>query len=371
MTQAFSITVDGLAAGTAPVNTVAPVASGTPTVGETLSVTDGTWTGTPVITFTYQWRRDAATIGGATNSTYLLVEADEAADIDCLVTGTNGFGNSSADSNDLGPVAPAPDEPWAGYFTDAGITNSTAQTAINAFFDGLATDSIQSKVKVFAILQGEAATAINVMQDAFHGSLVNSPTFTAWVGVRGNATTSYISTGTALNAITGVSQNSTAIGCGVAMDTPGVGVQHDPNLLAAYGDDDPFYGTTQQPRFDGDSEEYSIYPNVNDDYSAAQSTPVNWGTLSNARVYSSRTSSTALASYYGATQVTSQSITSVGLPGFALYIAAINNLGTPGFSDDSVFDAKWYMIAEGLSGAEIALFNSRVATLEAALEALA
>jgi hypothetical protein len=82
-----------------PANTVAPVASGTPTTGQVLSVTDGTWTGDPTITFTYQWQRNGVNIGSATANTYTLVEADEGNPIRCVVTGTNSGGNSSANSN--------------------------------------------------------------------------------------------------------------------------------------------------------------------------------------------------------------------------------------------------------------------------------
>lgn len=62
-----------------PVNTVAPVVSGTETEGETLSTTDGTWTGTEPITFEYQWQRNTGSwgdIGSATNSTYVLQAGD-------------------------------------------------------------------------------------------------------------------------------------------------------------------------------------------------------------------------------------------------------------------------------------------------------
>jgi len=41
---------------TAPVNTVLPVVSGTTYVGDLLTTTDGTWTGTPT-SFSYQWKR--------------------------------------------------------------------------------------------------------------------------------------------------------------------------------------------------------------------------------------------------------------------------------------------------------------------------
>jgi len=99
---------------TAPANTVAPVASGTPVVGHTLSVTDGTWTGTAPITFTYQWQRDNSgggvygDIGGETNNTYLLAVADLGCNVRAVVTGTNGGGAVPANSNALGPVTNPP-----------------------------------------------------------------------------------------------------------------------------------------------------------------------------------------------------------------------------------------------------------------------
>lgn len=86
---------------TPPANTVAPVASGTARVGQTLSVTDGTWTGTAPITYTYQWRRDGVNIGSATNSTYVLVTADLGTAIDCNVTATNAAGAVTQDSNNI------------------------------------------------------------------------------------------------------------------------------------------------------------------------------------------------------------------------------------------------------------------------------
>lgn len=82
----------------APVNTVAPVISGTLNVGQTLSVTDGTWTGTAPIVYTYQWKRAGVNIALATNSTYLLVSADKGTSITCEVTATNAAGNASATS---------------------------------------------------------------------------------------------------------------------------------------------------------------------------------------------------------------------------------------------------------------------------------
>lgn len=83
----------------APSNSVAPVASGTGTVGQTLSCTTGTWTGSPA--FAYQWKRDGANIGGATSSTYLLDALDAGTTVTCTVTGTNPGGTASATSNGI------------------------------------------------------------------------------------------------------------------------------------------------------------------------------------------------------------------------------------------------------------------------------
>ncbi len=91
----------------APANTVAPVASGTGTIGQTLSCTTGTWTGTPTPTYTYQWQRDGVNIGSATASTYLLVTADGGTTVRCVVTATNTAGAVTANSNGISVAAPA------------------------------------------------------------------------------------------------------------------------------------------------------------------------------------------------------------------------------------------------------------------------
>lgn len=84
----------------APTNVVAPAISGTPTEGQTLTVSDGSWNGNPTPTYTYQWKRAGVSIGGATTSSYLLVSADVGTNtIKCAVTATNSQGSASQDSN--------------------------------------------------------------------------------------------------------------------------------------------------------------------------------------------------------------------------------------------------------------------------------
>ena len=81
-------------APTNPVNTVLPAISGSATVGQTLSCSTGTWTGSPT-SYGYQWERDNAgggtyvNIGGATANVYVLTNPDSDCNIRCSVTARN------------------------------------------------------------------------------------------------------------------------------------------------------------------------------------------------------------------------------------------------------------------------------------------
>jgi TP901-1 family phage major tail protein len=97
-----------------PYNTVAPAVTGTPTVGQTLTTTNGTWAGDATITFARQWQAgnvaDAndpswTNISAATNLTYVLVSGQLAKYVRCRVTATNSVGSTIAYSNVVGPVA--------------------------------------------------------------------------------------------------------------------------------------------------------------------------------------------------------------------------------------------------------------------------
>ncbi|WP_194745737.1 hypothetical protein [Thermaurantiacus tibetensis] len=93
-----------------PVNVVMPGITGTPTVGETLTCSTGTWTGTAPITYAYQWQRAPAASGpwsnitGATASSYTLVAADDGQHIRVRVTASNVAGSADAFAASVGPV---------------------------------------------------------------------------------------------------------------------------------------------------------------------------------------------------------------------------------------------------------------------------
>jgi hypothetical protein len=99
----------------APVNTAAPVVSGTPTVGgPALSCSTGSWTGRTTIKYSYQWTRDGAAIAAATSGAYVVQAADTGHALACQVTATNAVGHATATSNTLTvPALVAPKETLA------------------------------------------------------------------------------------------------------------------------------------------------------------------------------------------------------------------------------------------------------------------
>jgi hypothetical protein len=92
----------------APQNTALPTISGEAREGKTLTATDGTWTGNPAPTFTYQWLRSGADIAGANQSSYQLTAGDVGNTIRVVVTGSNSEGSATATSAATASVKPKP-----------------------------------------------------------------------------------------------------------------------------------------------------------------------------------------------------------------------------------------------------------------------
>ncbi len=88
----------------APVNTVLPVITGNVEVGETLTVSNGTWTGVPAPTYSYEWLLDGVPISGETSNTYVIQSGDLGGNIAANVTATNTVGNATVTSAEVGPV---------------------------------------------------------------------------------------------------------------------------------------------------------------------------------------------------------------------------------------------------------------------------
>ena len=104
-TATYTATTPPPPTGSPPVNTARPGISGQPKEGSVMTVSNGTWSGTAPISFTYQWRRcdksgaSCTDISGATANSYGLTSADVGFTLRAQVTATNAVGSSAAVSD--------------------------------------------------------------------------------------------------------------------------------------------------------------------------------------------------------------------------------------------------------------------------------
>ena len=132
---------NGISAVAAPSNSVAPALSGTPYVGQTLTTTNGTWTGSP--TFTYQWLRDGVGISGATAQSYALVSADAPHSVSCVVTANNVGGSATANSNALAVTVAPPVNTVAPSLSYTSISVGSTISTTNGTWSGSPTYTYQ------------------------------------------------------------------------------------------------------------------------------------------------------------------------------------------------------------------------------------
>ncbi len=137
----------------APVNTTAPVITGTPEQGNTLSVSSGTWSNGPT-GFSYAWERcsssgsNCSAIDGATATSYALSAADVGSTIMCVVTAKGPGGPTSVATSTTAVVAAAP-VPAASQATTTSLLASPTALVTN-----------QSVTLIATVSAGASSTAL-------------------------------------------------------------------------------------------------------------------------------------------------------------------------------------------------------------------
>ena len=119
-----------LAALTAPASTAPPVITGTPAVGQTVTTSTGSWSGSP-LSYGYEWE-DCDTSGsscspilGALSTSYTLAQTDAGHTIRSVVTAVNATGTATATSDPTAVVQSA--APSAPSNTSPPTISGTAQ----------------------------------------------------------------------------------------------------------------------------------------------------------------------------------------------------------------------------------------------------
>jgi hypothetical protein len=121
-----------------PLNTVVPEISGNSNAGSTLTVSNGTWSGIPTPTLSYQWYSGTNTVGQNSN-TYVTQAGDIGNNITCKVTGTNTRGSITVtSSNGITPIATAPANISAPVISSGGtVYVGSTLTVSNGTWSGI------------------------------------------------------------------------------------------------------------------------------------------------------------------------------------------------------------------------------------------
>ncbi len=98
------------ATGVTPSNVLAPTVLGLDITGQTLSATEGIWTGTEPISYSFRWQQcskagtECKDIGGETKSTYVIQNGDAGHTLRVIVTAKNVAGSTEKESSTTGEV---------------------------------------------------------------------------------------------------------------------------------------------------------------------------------------------------------------------------------------------------------------------------
>lgn len=120
-----------------PANLTLPVISGIAQVGQTLTTSDGVWSGPlTYTTYSYQWQRcdtsasDCTAIAGATGPSYDVTNVDAGSALEVTVTASNSDGSASVMSNATAtvPTTPARTAPLTSR-TPSGASTSAGSAA--------------------------------------------------------------------------------------------------------------------------------------------------------------------------------------------------------------------------------------------------
>jgi hypothetical protein len=139
-----------------PTNITVPAISGTAQEGQTLTASEGTWEGTPPLTYSYQWQscnslgEGCIDVSGATSSTYVLGPGEEGTTLRVLVTATNSAGATSSTSQAT-EVVSASSASGLAYTAEFGSEGSG-----DGQFEHLADVAVDAKGDLWVLDQGNS-----------------------------------------------------------------------------------------------------------------------------------------------------------------------------------------------------------------------
>jgi hypothetical protein len=190
----------------APVNVVQPLLTGNGAVGTVVTCSNGSWTGSPSPTFSFNFRVNGISVQNGASNTYTPLIGDDTKTLTCLVTATNTQGSASEGASNSLVVGTIPNNTVAPTVSPSGTQSTgTLITANVGTWAGTATIVYEYKWTRNGVAISGATASTYTIQSADDGTTIR-------VEVKGSnayGESSFIVSSNSVSAVNAVAPSNT------------------------------------------------------------------------------------------------------------------------------------------------------------------
>jgi hypothetical protein len=190
----------------APVNVVQPLLTGNGAVGTVVTCSNGSWTGSPSPTFSFNFRVNGVSVQNGASNTYTPLIGDDTKTLTCLVTATNTQGSASEGASNSLVVGTIPNNTVAPTVSPSGTQSTgTLITANVGTWAGTATIVYEYKWTRNGVAISGATASTYTIQSADDGTTIR-------VEVKGTntyGTSAFIASSNSVSAVNAIAPSNT------------------------------------------------------------------------------------------------------------------------------------------------------------------
>ena len=190
----------------APVNVVQPLLSGNGAVGTVVTCSNGSWTGSPSPTFSFNFRVNGVSVQNGASNTYTPLIGDDTKTLTCLVTATNTQGSASEGASNSLVVGTIPNNTVAPTVSPSGTQSTgTLITANVGTWAGTATIVYEYKWTRNGVAISGATASTYTIQSADDGTTIR-------VEVKGSNTygeSAFVASSNSVSAVNAIAPSNT------------------------------------------------------------------------------------------------------------------------------------------------------------------
>jgi len=190
----------------APANVVQPSLVGNGAVGSVVTCNQGTWSGSPSPTFSYDFRVNSISVQSGASNTYTPLIGDDTKTLTCLVTATNSQGSASEGASNSLVIGRSPVNTVAPSLSPSGTQSTgTLITANVGTWSGTATITYEYKWTRNGVEISGATASTYTIQLADDGTTIRVEV----KGTNAYGTSAFVASSNSVSAVNAVAPSNT------------------------------------------------------------------------------------------------------------------------------------------------------------------